>query len=324
MEGEQPMRAPDFWNLMDRFGAYMDDYQHAALPVPSTIPALDNVLKGGFRPGVHFIGGNTGAGKTALCLWMMERMAELDDVETGRKTGVEFISLELSESEVRARLGSQLSHRDDSLVEFAWADFEALGAKTDRGLSDGTYNPDEDPVYMADCALVARCPNVRIIDAIKNPRIQNITDICFEIEACGAHGGRVCFVDYLQCIEVAPGMDETEAMKDAVRELNLAGMRAGVAVIVIAAVNRAKGSEMRRGKDGDNPGADIFRGSSWIEYTGLTALALVRRDGATTSGDFTEVELHVVKNRRGTMGEPLHLGYCGKYGDFYCGSGDGR
>ena len=105
-------------------------------------------------------------------------------------------------------------------------------------------------------------------------------------------------------------------MKEAVREINLAGIRAGVAVIVIAAVNRAKGSEMRKGKPGENPGADIFRGSSWIEYTGLTAMALVRREDALRTDSFVDVELHLVKNRRGVLGEPIHLAYCGEYGEF--------
>ena len=141
-----------------------------------------------------------------------------------------------------------------------------------------------------------------------------------EIRDTGAHGGRVCFVDYLQCIDVAAGMDETEAMKEAVRSINLEGIRAGVAVIVIAAVNRAKGTEMRKGKTGENPGADIFRGSSWIEYTGLTAMALVRREDARRVGDFVDVELCLVKNRRGDLGEPLPLAYNGAYGDFSYGA----
>ena len=124
------------------------------------------------------------------------------------------------------------------------------------------------------------------------------------------------FLDYLQCIDALPGQDETEALRDSVRAVNLAAIRAGVAVVAISAISRAKGSEMRKGKSGDNPGADIFRGSSWIEYTGLTAFALVRREGAPRSGDNVEVELWPVKNRRGTCDGPVRLAYNGAYGEW--------
>ena len=307
---------PSFWNLCDDMGEYLMEYQNAVTPVPSTIPELDERLKGGFRPGVHFIGGNTGAGKSALCLWMAQRMASLDDPVTGEKTGVTYISLELSKAEVRARMGSRLSAHLDHLQTFSWTDFEELGTSSRAALEAETYYPEQDPVYCADLELMAHCPNVRVIDAISRSSHQQLLSICLEIEACGAHKGRVCFIDYLQCIEVESGMEETEAMKEAVRAINLAGIRAGVAVIVIAAVNRAKGTEMRKGKPGDNPGADIFRGSSWIEYTGLTAMALVRREDAMCTDNFTEVELHIVKNRRGIIGEPIQLAYDGAHGEF--------
>lgn len=309
-----------FWNLADGMPKYLNDYESAPPPVPSTIPQLDSLLKGGFRPGVHFVGGNTGAGKTALCLWMAQRIASLDDPMTGGKYGVTFISMELGTTEVRSRLGSRLSYHMDELEPFAWADFEELGARAKAGLDGETYDPALDPVYMADAALVASCPNLRIVDNISDGHANELLNVCMEIHDTGSHGGRVCFVDYLQCIDVAPGMDETEAMKEAVRSINLAGIRAGVAVIVIAAVNRAKGTEMRKGRAGENPGADIFRGSSWIEYTGLTAMALVRREDARRSGDFVDVELCLVKNRRGDLGEPIQLAYNGAYGDFSYGA----
>ena len=73
---------------------------------------------------------------------------------------------------------------------------------------------------------------------------------------------------------------------------------------------------MRKGRSGDNPGADIFRGSSWIEYTGLTAFALVRRDESVQRGEFADVELWPVKNRRGTCDGPVRLAYNGAYGEF--------
>lgn len=310
------MRPPDFWNVGESMGAYLSAYTRSLPPVPSTIPDLDRMLRGGFRPGIHFVGGNTGAGKSAFCLWLAARIAQSEDEDTGEPTGVEYVSLELGMPEVRARMGSRMSYAVEHLAPFRWADFEALGREQAALIAGGTYETANDPVASADLELMARCPNLRIVDAVSDGGASDLIRICAEIEACGAHGGRVLFLDYLQCIDAAPGQDEAEALRDSVRAINLAAIRAGVAVIAIAAVSRAKGSEMRKGKPSDSPGADIFRGSSWIEYTGLTAFALVRRDDALRSGGFTELELWPVKNRRGTCDEPIRLGYNGEFGEF--------
>lgn len=308
--------APAFWNVGEKMGDYLGSYTGSKPPVMSTIPQLDGMLKGGFRPGVHFIGGTTGAGKSAFCLWLAERIAQSDDPDTGQPTGVTYVSLELGMPEVRARMGSRLSYVLDGLEPWRWADFEELGREQAAAIADGTYEPAHDPVYSADLELMLRCPNLRIVDAISDGHASDLTRICAEIEACGAHGGRALFIDYLQCIDRAPGQDEADAIREAVREINLAAIRAGVAVIAIAAVSRAKGTEMRKGKSSDNPGADIFRGSSWIEYTGLSCFALVRRDGAERHGEFVDVELWPVKNRRGECDGAIELAYAGAYGEF--------
>ena len=310
------MRPPSFWNVPDDMGRYLGAYTASREPVKSTIPELDDMLHGGFRPGVHFIGGTTGAGKSAFCLWLAERMAQGTDPDTGQPTGVTYVSLELGMPEVRARMGSRLSHALDHLEAWRWADFEELGRKQAAAMADGSYDPARDPVYSADLELMVRCPNLRIVDAISDGGASDLLRICEEIRSTGAHGGRVLFLDYLQCIDALPGQDETEALRDSVRAVNLAAIRAGVAVVAISAISRAKGSEMRKGRPGDNPGADIFRGSSWIEYTGLTAFALVRREDARRSGDNVEVELWPVKNRRGTCDGPVRLAYNGAYGEW--------
>lgn len=310
-------RQKSFYNVMDDMPEYLDAYMTSCSPVYSTIPQLDEMLNGGFRPGIHFIGGNTGAGKSSFCLWMLQRMASITDSDTGKPMGITYLSLELSMPEVRARLGSRISYAIDTLEPYKWADFEKLGREQHKKMTDGTYEPEHDRVYCADLELMARCPNIRILDAINDQNLSNITRIEMEIQSTGAHFGRVLFLDYLQCIDSPAGMDETEAMKEAVRSINLAAMRYGVAVIAISAISRAKGAEMRSSGNRDkNPGADIFRGSSWIEYTGLTAFALVRREDAQRSGDNVEVELWPVKNRRGSCDGPVMLSYNGAYGEW--------
>ena len=309
-------RAPDYWNVGGTMPEYLSAYEGAALPVPSTIPELDDALKGGFRPGVHFIGGNTGAGKSSFCIWLAERMAQAVDPATGKPYGVTYVSLELGMPEVRARMGSRLSLAVDGLVPWRWAEFEELGVNAREHIRAGDFDPTSDPVYLSDLFLMERCPNLRIVDNIAHRSANYLESVTGEIAHTGSSGGRVLFLDYLQCVDSGEGLDETESMKRAVREINLSGIRAGVAVIVISAVSRAKGTEMRKGKSDENPGADIFRGSSWIEYTGLSAFALVRREGSMERDGEVEVELWPVKNRRGRLTGPVHLMYAGAYGEW--------
>lgn len=308
------------WNLAKRTCEYQRAYTESPPPVPSTIPTLDKIMRGGFRPGVHFLGGTTGAGKTAFALYLASRIASCDDPRgNGGKRGVTIISLELPEWEVRARMGSRISYVLDGLTPFRWADFEQLGFEAheaDRNNLETGWEVYSDPVMSADTELQVNCPNIRIVDGATKPEKANLIDIEMEIDACGRHGGSFVVVDYLQCIKAGFDLDEQQAMKEATRSLNLAGIRAGVPVLAISAISRAKGAEMQSGKSGENPGADIFRGSSWIEYTGLTAWALVRRKDAERCNETVEVELYPVKNRRGECRECVTLAYNGAFGQF--------
>lgn len=304
------------WNLAKRTRDYQRAYLDSPPPVPSTIGPMDEIMRGGFRPGVHFLGGTTGAGKTAFALYLASRIASCDDPKRkGRRRGVTIISLELSEWEVRARMGSRISYVLDGMAPFKWADFEQLGfeaREADESEPLG-WTVEDDPVMNADTELQIMCPRVRIVDGATHPNRADLLQVESEIEACGRDGGSFVVVDYLQCIDAGSGLDEQEAMKQAARGLNLAGIRAGVPVLAISAVSRDKGAGMRKGAD---PTADVFRGSSWIEYTGLTAWALVRRDDAERCGDNVAVGLFPVKNRRGACDDYVELSYNGAYGQF--------
>ena len=303
-----------YYNLCSGQPAYLHAFTDAKPPAPTGVGPLDSMLSGGFRPGLYVVGGNTGAGKTAFALALMRRMAS-----TG--LGAVFYSLELSATECRARLGSLQSAVSAGLERFPWAEYEALGARARAELDAGTYLAERDRVYCADCALVAECPNVRIVDGTADDYLAELFMVEQEIAWAGSAGASVVFVDYLQCVKAGEGLDELAAMGEVARALNRAGMRAGVAVVALAAVSRGQGGKMRRG---EAVGADIFRGSSWIEYTALAAFALARteeQDGER----YPEVTLQAVKNRRGALGEPITFTYDGAHGLFsYLGPPDSR
>lgn len=310
-----------FWNTStgEFLGWFTDDYMSDLPAIGSTLGELDRMLAGGFRPGFHIIGGNTGAGKSALCLWMMSRIAQTIDPDTGNHMGCTYISLELSTKEVMFRLLSNLSLVTDGLIPFKWSDAEKFGHTFGRQQEAGVYDPARDPIYQAYLYFMVNLPRVRIVDNIDDEQSNWLDSVLMEIGKTASAGGRIVFLDYLQCVEVwgenGVVREEQEAMKKAVRAINLEGIRKGVAVVCISAVNRGKGGEMRKSSKGANPGSDIFRGSSWLEYTCLTGMALARREDAATSGGSVEEELYIVKNRRGECG-CIPLWYCGEYGQF--------
>ena len=326
----------EYWDFGRQYPRFLDEYENAKSPVPSTIPPLDELLRGGFRAGVHFIGGTTGAGKTAFALYLMSRIASTQKPNSAEHYGVTFISMELSSWEIRARLGSRISYElsfaDNALKPYSWGDFEELGMRTQQQIKNGTYEPAYDPISQADLQLQINCPRMRIVDCARGisnhtgeqcgTDMNSLTFILDEVADAGKNGGDIVFIDYLQCIDSGQevGIDDKQAIKTAVRSLNSLGMKYGVAVVALTAVNRTSGKNMRKGKRGDEPDEDIFRDSSWIEYTGLSAFALIsRRDTAPLqlrNASYKEVELFPVKNRRG-LKKPIILAYNGEYGAFH-------
>ena len=299
-----------YWDIDSARVDYLNAYIKAKSPVTSTIEPLDAILKGGFRPGLHVIGGNTGAGKTALALYMAARIASRKDPDTGDNYGVVFYSMELGLLEVRSRIGSMLSYVMDDLDTFSWSKIEEMAA-AERNRVGGPW-PFEDPVCRADMKLVKLCPRLKNIDATTSSGMAYIDCVEGMLQSASRNGASIVFIDYLQCIETMMKDDEQTALRSITRKLNQLGIRCGVAVVVLSAVSRGSGSAMR---SGTAPTTDIFRGSSWIEYTGLTCMALVRLNDAEMCGGTVAEQISVVKNRRGACGD-VDIGYQGAYGNF--------
>lgn len=314
-EGVKPALRYNYWNLADNTPAYLKEFTDAKPPVRTYIPEMDAALGGGLRPGAHFIGGSTGAGKTALALYIAERVASCKKPESEQHYGVTIISLELRGCEVRARLGSRLSLARDELQTWKWPDFERLGDEAALGLDNSTYSPEKDRVYMADCKLMELCPRMRIVDGVAVHDANGLLYITEEIAATGRQSGDLVVLDYLQCIDAGEGLDELSMLRDAVRSINLAALRARVPVLVISAVNReASKAAFAKGK---NPGPGVFRGSSWIEYTAQSAWALVREPDAERTENYVLERLWPVKNRYGNGSKPIELAYDGAHGQFH-------
>lgn len=294
-----------YFDLVDTQGAYINGYMGAEPPVRTCIPSLDDSLSGGFRPGLHVMGAPPGAGKTAIALYMSLLMA-MDGTPTV------YYSMEVPGDDCRARLDSLLSKELD-LKEFRWADRTALGSRYGEMESVGRYDSSQDRIYMADIELVRLCGNtLKIIDATPDMGCSNLPEIEQQIAWAGSAGVKVFFIDYLQCIDSDDCADPTVRMGPVARELNQAGRKHGMAVIALSAVSRTAGKDMRTGKP---IGSDIFRDSSWIEYTAQTASALIRTDGEDGKPQ-PKVTLQIVKNRFGPVGDDIEFGYDGAHNSF--------
>lgn len=309
------------WNIPNDLPGVTNEYMAQLPPVSSTIPALDDLLGGGYRPGLHVWGGASGAGKTALMLYMAERMSA---GELGDPVGVTFISLELPAFEVYSRLCSRLAEARDGLDSFPWGHTDEMGWEANKGGAE--YAWEEDPFNMALNALSVECGGtLRIVDGSSDARRTKIDLIKMEIEAAGRHGGRVVFIDYLQLIDTGSD-DEMTQLRQAVTELRAVAIRSNVVVIAVSALNRenVKGAKNLDAGDLMEKPSDYdlmtsFRGSSCIEYGAVTACVLLRaKPGAEElrNPKWVVDVARLCKNRRGVTGG-VQMTYDGEHGQFH-------
>ena len=92
---------------------------------------LDEILDGGFYPGLYFLGANSSIGKTSFLLQIADNIARGGN-------GVLFFSLEMSANELIAKSLSRLTLVNDKEIFNS-----TTHAKTTRGILLGRYNETE-------------------------------------------------------------------------------------------------------------------------------------------------------------------------------------
>ena len=97
---------------------------------------LDDVLDGGFYPGLYCLGANSSTGKTSFLLQIADNMAQAGN-------GVLFFSLEMSANELMAKSLSRLSVIN-SMELYKSTNY----AKTTRGILLGRYNDKEREIIL--------------------------------------------------------------------------------------------------------------------------------------------------------------------------------
>lgn len=254
------------------------------------IVALDEALNGGLYPGLHLIGGEPGAGKTALAGQIADRIAE-----QGRE--VLFVSLEMSRFELISR----------SISRIGYQEYHDRSTSTNRILSGDVA--DEPLKKYLERYQETIGDKLVILQGDFGLTAADIKEAAERIRTIRGQAP-VIILDYLQ---ILPGMDPRKEIRLQVDD-NIVFMKRmsrdlNTPVIVIASFSR-------NGRDNINMGS--FKESSGIEYTADSLMALTydldiigkEPDAARKffkSQQYYPLNITLLKNRRGTKDNRINV-----------------
>ncbi len=240
----------------------------------SGLATLNHELAGAFSPGVHFIHGNAGTGKTAFALQAAAKC----------QCPALFVTCEMAPAELLRRLtasatGTYLNRLKSG--EMSGADAESLAQRA-----------------------IEAAPDLAFVDATTAPApLAFLHDAAQIVKGDARHF--LLVVDSLHSWSggLSSGLTEYEALNAAVSDLQRLAHRLACAVLVVSERNRAS---MING--GINSGA----GTRKIEYGAETVLELDKNaDEQEDGAGEVSVTLRVAKNRHGATGRKIGLMFHG-------------
>jgi len=232
--------------------------------LPTGFSILDKQLDGGFmKKELVVIGAFTGIGKTILGGQILYQIAQ-----KGFKTA--YFSLEISNEMIVSRLIGQLSNIKPTRIIAGLLQIEEFDAKAKAKAKITTY--DEDMYFYDDLYLMGDLDK-----AIRDNKYEFV------------------IVDFIQNIQLTNGMDEYARLSFLSIQLQKLAKEMNCCILVLSQLSNKVGRE----------------GSKIIEYKGSGSIAMVadlgfllrRREFETINGNKQEVELELLKNRRGISGQ---------------------
>lgn len=310
------MASCDEWAaLRDSYGSADDflrvGYLEAPVPLPTGIGPLDRVLSGGLRPGTYILGGEPGAGKSALALQLALMAAQ-------RGKRVLYVSLEMDWTQCRSRCLSLLSMEVPGLTPFKWADVPMMGRRLARSIREGREKCGDDscvsdllradPVAAANAFMDSQCAGLAIADDGSLCDVGAFSEVAWKAKEAGVN---LLVVDYLQHMDGQDGGTEYERINAASSSLMRLGRSLGIPLLVLSSLNRQASMK-------EKPDMHSFRGSGHIEYDTMAAMILRRAPVNADAEGVRLVELHVVKQRCGmeTGEHPIELFFDGAHNRF--------
>ena len=281
--------------------------------VPTGFEILDKVIDGGLYEGLYTLGAISSLGKTTFCLNVADQIA---------KSGQDVIilSLEMSKYQIISRSISRLTFcacQNNDSVKYEWC-------KTSRGITDGSryanYCPEEiDLIEQAREQYATTVgQNLFIRESIGDMTVATARDIIRQhIEYTGNRP--VVIVDYLQLLQHP---DKYINGNDKLRtDVNITTLKRTsrdykVPIILISSLNRMNyDTEVNFAS---------FKESGAIEYSSDVVLGLQLAGVGTPdfdvntakSQDPRQIELTVLKNREGKIGQKIRFSYYPMFNHF--------
>lgn len=289
---EEYMKTSAAGHMQDFIGGIADSVNTPC--TPTGFKNLDTALDGGLYEGLYTIGAIPSLGKTTLALQIADNIAM-----KGRD--VLIFSLEMARNELMAK----------SISRLTWlCGLNRRTAKTARGITDGSryknYSPEEKALIKKAMETYAEYAGHIFISEgmgdIGVPEIRKTveTHISFTGQA------PVVIVDYIQIMAPADvrGTDK-QNMDKAILELKRLSRDEKMPVIAISSFNRQNYKS--------DVAMEAFKESGAIEYSADVLIGLQMKKGdnpeEAKKRDPREVELVVLKNRNGKVGEKVEFEY---------------
>ena len=270
--------------------------------------SLDKALDGGLYEGLYVIPGTPGTGKTALALQMAFQIAQ-------QQPDVLYISMEMGEEEIYERHISRISY------QLFWNDEKSRHkAKTVHSMiQEGKTVAQAREIFKKVAPYLRTECSVGTIDADDIRRIVEIYE--YELNSLP-----VVFIDYLQILKAHDAhMTDKQAVDYNVLRLKQLSRDFKIPVVILSSMNRMSYSDVIS--------MAALKESGAIEYTADVCLGLQHANmeqikTGTSAGKAEktirqlkgkserDMEIVVLKNRNGKIGEELSFSYYAMFQHF--------
>lgn len=277
--------------------------RHGRQNIPTGFQSLDEVLDGGLLPGtVTTIGGITSLGKTTFIMQIAESMA-------AGGTDALVISLEMEKIRLVAKSISRItfanSDEDTALTMGDVISGDRWDSLTERQ-SELFKNAIEE--YSKKI-----CPHLFIKEVLGEFTVLDLRELVKKhIRLMGRKP--VLFVDYLQQLQpIDNKLNDTQMIDENMKKLDQMSRELQIAVVLVSSFNRSS-YQKKAAFEG-------FRDSGKIEYSSRVVLGLQLRGIGGDNFDIDEaksknpreIELVVLKNSFGVVGNKLNFKYFAKF-----------
>lgn len=291
--------------------------------IPTGFPALDNLLDGGFYPGLYILGAITSLGKSTLALQVADNIAA-----SGHD--VIFIALEMSRQELIAKSLSRLTWQLATASKLP-ADTVRKRAKTVRGILAGKkyeiYSNEELKLIAAavDKYRDDISSRIWIHEGVGDIGVERVRGIVEE-HICITGRLPVLFVDYVQILApVDMRASDKQNTDKAVLELKRLSRDKGIPIVAISSLNREnytqpinltgfkESGSLEYGSDAliglQFEGMDYQEGETDKQREKRIRELVKEQKGKGNSGGAEALQLKILKNRNGRSNTDMRLAY---------------